>query len=36
MVSLTLDNPPVEATHWTTDLVARASGISASAAGRRE
>src|SRR4029077_19014993 len=31
VVSLTLADPPVETTHWTADLMARASGISASA-----
>jgi transposase len=34
VVSLTLTDPPVEATHWTADLMARASGISASAVRR--
>src|SRR3981189_3609372 len=31
VVALTLADPPVETTHWTADLMARASGISASA-----
>ena len=31
VVALTLANPPTETTHWTADLMARASGISASA-----
>src|SRR5918996_177087 len=34
VVALTLTDPPVEATHWTADLMARASGISASAVRR--
>ena len=33
VVALTLADPPVETTHWTADLMARASGISASASG---
>ena len=34
VVALTLADPPVETTHWTADLMARASGISASAVRR--
>ena len=34
VVFLTLADPPVETTHWTADLMARASGISASAVRR--
>ena len=34
VVTLTLADPPVETTHWTADLMARASGISASAVRR--
>ena len=34
VVALTLADPPVEPTHWTADLMARASGISASAVRR--
>ena len=34
VVALTLTDPPVEATHWTADMMARASGISASAVRR--
>jgi transposase len=34
VVSLTLSDPPVEATHWTADMMAKASGISASAVRR--
>ena len=34
VVSLTLADPPVETTHWTADLMAPASGISASAVRR--
>jgi transposase len=34
VVALTLTDPPVEATHWTADLMAQASGISASAVRR--
>src|SRR6476620_11579064 len=34
VVSLTLADPPVETTHWTADLMAQASGISASAVRR--
>ena len=34
VVALTLTDPPVETTHWTADLMARASGISASAVRR--
>jgi hypothetical protein len=30
VVALTLADPPTETTHWTADLMARASGISAS------
>ena len=34
VVALTLTDPPVEATHWTADMMAKASGISASAVRR--
>src|SRR5665213_588555 len=34
VVALTLTDPPAETTHWTADLMARASGISASAVRR--
>jgi hypothetical protein len=34
VVALTLADPPTETTHWTADLMARASGISASAVRR--
>ena len=34
VVALTLADPPVETTYWTADLMARASGISASAVRR--
>jgi transposase len=34
VVALTLAEPPAETTHWTADLMARASGISASAVRR--
>jgi transposase len=34
VVALTLTDPPVEATHWTADMMARASAISASAVRR--
>ena len=34
VVALTLADPPVETTRWTADLMARASGISASAVRR--
>jgi transposase len=34
VVALTLTDPPAEATHWTADLMAQASGISASAVRR--
>src|SRR5882672_7128028 len=34
VVALTLADPPAETTHWTADLMARASGISASAVRR--
>ena len=34
VVALTLANPPTETTHWTADLMARVSGISASAVRR--
>jgi transposase len=34
VVALTLADPPCETTHWTADLMARASGISASAVRR--
>jgi transposase len=34
VVALTLTDPPVEATHWTADMMATASGISASAVRR--
>jgi transposase len=34
VVALTLKDPPVEATHWTADMMAKASGISASAVRR--
>ena len=34
VVALTLTDPPGETTHWTADLMARASGISASAVRR--
>ncbi len=34
VVALTLTDPPVETTHWTADLMARVSGISASAVRR--
>ena len=34
VVALTLAEPPTETTHWTADLMARASGISASAVRR--
>ena len=34
VVALTLADPPVETTHWTADLMARASGMSASAVRR--
>jgi len=34
VIALTLADPPTETTHWTADLMARASGISASAVRR--
>ena len=34
MVALTLADPPVESTHWTADLMARASGVSISSVQR--
>ena len=34
VVALTLTDPPVEATHWTADMMASASGVSASAVRR--
>jgi transposase len=34
VVALTQTEPPAEATHWTADMIAKASGISASAARR--
>ena len=34
VVALTLTDPPVEATHWTAEMMAKASGISASAVRR--
>ena len=34
VVALTLADPPTETTHWTADLMARASGVSASAVRR--
>ena len=34
VVALTLTDPPAETTHWTANLMARASGISASAVRR--
>jgi len=34
VVALTLEDPPVEATHWTADMMAQTNGISASAVRR--